>query len=225
MQDATASHRQLYQIVTEHLRSAILEGKFRPGEWLRQQRIADALGVSQMPVREALKTLAAEGVVEYIPYRGARVVGVSSEDVVDLYAQRSFLEGRAARAAAHSITEKDLVQLRTIHVQMHGQMTSSLSRYSSLNRRFHQIIYTASQRDYLIHALDQMWSTFMTTMMSCYAQISAEELEAREAQDLMEHGDIIAALESGDGERAEQVMRRHIEMNCEELIAALGTRD
>jgi DNA-binding GntR family transcriptional regulator len=62
-------------------------------------------------------------------------------------------------------------------------------------------------------------------MMSCYAQISAEELEAREAQDITEHGEIIAALASGDGERAEQLMRWHIEMNCEELIAVLDARD
>ncbi|MGD8599184.1 MAG: GntR family transcriptional regulator, partial [Anaerolineae bacterium] len=88
MQDGVTVHRQLHQLVTEHLRTAILDGDLQPGEWLRQQRIADELGVSQMPVREALKALAAEGVVEYIPYRGARVVEFSSEDVADLYAQR-----------------------------------------------------------------------------------------------------------------------------------------
>ncbi|MGD9375460.1 MAG: GntR family transcriptional regulator, partial [Anaerolineae bacterium] len=221
MQDGVTVHRQLHQLVTEHLRTAILDGDLQPGEWLRQQRIADELGVSQMPVREALKALAAEGVVEYIPYRGARVVEFSPEDVADLYAQRSFLEGRAARAAAHHITPKDLDQLRAIHTQMREQDSLSISSYSSLNHRFHQIIYTASQRDYLIRALDQIWSAFPTMMLSYFAQTTAQELTEREAQDLEEHGAILGALEGHDGPQAEQLMRQHIETNCVELLSIL----
>lgn len=221
MRDSATVHRQLHQFVTEHLRTAILDGALQPGEWLRQQRIANELGVSQMPVREALKTLAAEGVVEYIPYRGARVVEFSSEDVADLYAQRSFLEGRAARAAAHHITPEGLDQLRAVHTQMREQESPSISSYSSLNHRFHQIIYTASQRDYLIRALDQIWSAFPTMMLSYFAQTTAQELAEREAQDLEEHSAILDALERHDGQQAEQLMRRHIETNCTELLSVL----
>ena len=72
------SHRQLAQLVTDRVRSSILEGRIRPGEWLRQERLAQELGVSQMPVREALKRLAAEGFVEHLPYRGARSRSTSS---------------------------------------------------------------------------------------------------------------------------------------------------
>ena len=78
------SHRQLRKLVADQLRAAILDGRFKPGEWLRQERVAQELGVSQMPVREALKELAAEGLIEHVPYRGVRVVTLSVEDIEDL---------------------------------------------------------------------------------------------------------------------------------------------
>jgi DNA-binding GntR family transcriptional regulator len=68
------SHKQLHDLAAEQLRSAILNGVYKPGEWLRQERLAQDLGVSQMPVREALKLLTAEGLIEHVPYRGVRVV-------------------------------------------------------------------------------------------------------------------------------------------------------
>lgn len=90
--DSFVDHRQLHEMVAERLRSAILDGDLKPGTWLRQERIAKELGVSSMPVREALNQLAAEGVVQHIPYRGARVTQFSPDDVADLYAKRSHLE-------------------------------------------------------------------------------------------------------------------------------------
>ena len=70
----TPSHKQLRNVVAEQMRAAILNGHYKPGEWLRQERLAQDFGVSQMPVREALKELAAEGLIEHVPYRGARVI-------------------------------------------------------------------------------------------------------------------------------------------------------
>src|SRR5271157_4632195 len=105
------SHRQLQQWVAERLRAGILTGRLRPGEWLRQERLAQEYGVSQMPVREALKRLAAEGLVEHVPYRGVRVVEFSPEDVEDLYVCRAFIESMAARFAAESITDEEVEKL------------------------------------------------------------------------------------------------------------------
>lgn len=219
----TVHHQQLSHVVSERLRTAILDGELKPGEWLRQKPIAEELGVSPMPVREALKTLAAEGVVDYVPYRGARVIEFSPEDVADLYAQRGFLEGRAAKAASQAITSEELAALHDLQHQMQNHLTQDrLSEHSRLNRRFHRIIYTASRRDYLVRALDQIWSAFPTMMMSYFAQRGEESLIEREAQDLEEHGAIIAALERGDGDRAEQLMRQHIETNCQELLTVLS---
>ncbi len=220
--DSFVEHRQLRDLVAERLQAAILEGDLKPGEWLRQERIAEELGVSSMPVREALKQLAAEGVLEYIPYRGARVIQFSPEDVADLYANRSHLESLAARPATKNITPEELAELRALQARMFDESTSiRLSEYARLNRRFHRVIYTASRRDYLVHALDQIWSAFPTIMMSYFAQTTSEILAERMACDMKEHAAIITALESGDGEEAERLIRQHIEENREELLAVL----
>jgi len=112
------SHKQLRGWVADRLRADIHEGRIQPGEWLRQERIAQEYGVSQMPVREAFKELVAEGILEQYPYRGVRVVQISVADVEDLYATRSFLEGRAARVAALNITDEELQELKNIHDQL-----------------------------------------------------------------------------------------------------------
>src|SRR5512135_2231954 len=117
-----ATHRQLRQVVADRLRSRILQGDFPAGTWIRQERIAQEMGVSQMPVREALRELAAEGLVEHAPYRGVRVTRFHPEDVVDLYACRAFVEGLAARAAAREITAEELKQLRGLTDRMRKRL-------------------------------------------------------------------------------------------------------
>jgi DNA-binding GntR family transcriptional regulator len=224
--DRTVKHEQLHHIVAEGLRIAILDGELKPGEWLRQERIAEDFGVSAMPVREALKQLVAEGVVEHIPYRGSRVTRFTAQDVADLYANRSHLETMAAKAAARQITPEELAELRGLCTTMQAELDSNrLSEYSHLNRRFHRAIYRASHRDYLVRALDQIWSAFPTMMMSYYAQTASRTSAQREARDLDEHRAIIVALENGDGDEVERLMRQHIESNCDELLAALDTQD
>src|SRR5215831_4707241 len=106
--DQFANHKQLGERVSERLREMIAHGELRPGEWLRQERLASELGVSYTPIREALKQLASEGLVEHVPYRGVRVVEFTSNDVLDMYAMRITLEGLAAASAAENITPAHL---------------------------------------------------------------------------------------------------------------------
>lgn len=219
----THSHQQLRSMVSERIRQAILAGEFRPGAWLRQQHIAEELGVSQMPVREALKALTAEGLVEHIPYRGVRVVQISVEDVADLYAHRAFLEGRAAGVAASCITANELVQLRALHEQiMANQSLEQIKVYRQLNRQFHELIYRASRRTYLIRQLDQIWAAFPTMLWSNFAETAVDPLPARDATDVTEHAEILRALEHRDAKAAEVGMQRHIGVAGEVLVAVLG---
>src|SRR5258708_24178113 len=97
------------------MRDMIMQGDLRAGEWLRQERLGRELGVSHTAIREALKQLEVEGLVEHIPYRGVRVVEFSLNDVVDIYSMRYALEGLAASAAAACLTEPELVELRRLH--------------------------------------------------------------------------------------------------------------
>lgn len=220
--DNPAPHQQLRSMVSKRIRKAILDGEIKPGEWLRQQRLAEELGVSQMPVREALKELAAEGFVEHIPYRGARVIEISLNDVADLYTHRAFLESRAAGEAAKRITAEDLAKLRRIHEQIAlNQSPDQIKVYRHLNRQFHELIYRTSGRAYLIRTLDQIWSSFPTMLWSNFAQTAVSPLPSRDTTDLQEHAAILHALESQDTQQAAQQMQQHIELAGEELLAAL----
>lgn len=222
LQDEAVPRKQLHHIVSERLRTAILNGTFQPGQWLRQNRIAKDLGVSQMPVREALKELAAEGLVEHIPYRGVRVLEFSIKDVADLYTHRSFLEGLAAKAAAKNISPEKLGKLRDLLAQMRQNLAEEqLPEYRRLNREFHQMICEASRRNYLIRTLNQMWSAFPTMLCGNFAQAADCPLPERNEQDLQEHQAIIDALEKGDGELAQELMEQHIDTARKQLLAAL----
>jgi DNA-binding GntR family transcriptional regulator len=216
------SHKQLRNLVADQLRSAILEGRYQPGEWLRQERLAQELGVSQMPVREALKELAAEGLIEHLPYRGVRVVEFVPQDVADLYAHRSFLEGLAARSAAENITPEELAELRQVHVLMAQKLApEDLAEYRELNRRFHQIVYLASRRTYLIRTLNQMWASFPVMLFGHFASTATRPLPERDAQDVEEHQAILAALQNRDGDEAERLVNLHIETTRQQLLAVL----
>jgi DNA-binding GntR family transcriptional regulator len=226
LQEDAGRHKQLRRFVSEQLRKAILNGDFGPGEWLRQKRIADEFGVSEMPVREALKELAADGLVEHIPYRGVRVIRFSAQDVADLYANRGCLEGMAARAATRKITDEELAELRNLWSQMHENMEpAQISLYRHLNRRYHELIYNASHGDYLIRTLNQLWLAFPMMLLSSFPQTAGDALPGRDAEDEKEHLAIIQALQERDGEMAEQLMKSHIERACSKLLSAIEAKD
>ncbi len=211
MLNESTSHKQLRNVVAEQLRNAILEGRYKPGEWLRQERLAQDLGVSQMPVREALKELTAEGLIEHVPYRGARVISFSLEDVADLYAHRAFVESRAAAIAAEVITPEELADLKALQAEIERSgAPEAIAKYRELNRKFHRLIYTASRREYLIRALNQMWSSFPTMLIANFAGTSSQPLPKRDPVDALEHRAIVAALEARDPAAARRAMSEHI---------------
>jgi len=219
---AAGSHRQLPQRVADRLRLDILEGRLKPGDWLRQERLAQEHGVSQMPVREALKRLTAEGLVEHVPYRGVRVVQFTAEDVEDLYECRAFIEALAARAAAGRITEAGLTELRRLHERMVAcHAPDEIAEYRDLNRRFHALIFVASGRSYLVRTLAQLWAAFPTMLWSNVPRVAVESLPHREAPDAEEHAAIIAALAAHDPASAEVAMKRHVAEAGVALVGAM----
>jgi DNA-binding GntR family transcriptional regulator len=220
--DDPAAPKLVRDWVEMKLREAILGGLFQPGEWLRQQRIADQLGVSEMPVREALKKLAAEGVVEYLPYRGMRVREYSADDVADIYKVRACMEAMAACAAAQNISAEELVELRALASQMEERLTQDdLEEHRELNRRFHEVLFTASRRTYLVHALKQLWMVFPSMLWGSLPTTATERLSEQDEYDIEEHRAIIGALEEGNAAQAERLMRQHIEGAGDRLLAAV----
>ncbi|MCU0253577.1 MAG: GntR family transcriptional regulator [Acidobacteria bacterium] len=226
--DESPPHRQretpgqLRQWAADRLRVEILEGRVPPGQWLRQEKLARELGVSQTPVREALKQLAAEGIVEHVPYRGIRVVSFSPEDVEDLYTSRICSEGRAARFAAQQIEKRVLDELRELHRRMQACVTPhELTAYRELNRQFHLAIIHASRRPYLVRSLTQLWTAFPTMLWGIIPGVASTSAPGRDDPDTAEHEEIIAALAARDPVRSERAMQRHIESAAKALVSAM----
>ena len=215
-------HRQLRNLVADRLRAAILNGEIKPGEWLRQEKLAAEYNVSQMPIREALKELSSEGLVEHVPYRGVRVIEFSADDIEDLYASRSFLEGRAARAAAANITLEELAELKKMLGQMREDLQSgAFTEYHNLNRHFHTLIIMASRRTYLIRTLNQMWDAFPSMLWNNYSLTANRAMPSRDEADIKDHEQLVAVLEIHDGATAESIARHHIHDSGQFLVEVL----
>ncbi len=144
----------LEEYVASKLREAILKGYLKPGEKLDQNEIAELLGVSRSPVRDALRKLAAEGLVQIHPYRGAIVAELSPEELEEIYLLRRVLEGLAARLAVPQIDEERLAALEEILRAM--DETEDADTWIDLNYRFHHMIYEAAKRPRLLALIDNL---------------------------------------------------------------------
>jgi DNA-binding GntR family transcriptional regulator len=216
------SHQPLADAVFESLRQAIIDGRLKAGQWLRQETLATELGVSQMPVREALKRLIGEGLAVRIPYRGVKVVEFSAEDIVDICTSRLVLEGLAARFAAHLITSQELDGLkRNLEEASTCTQQHQMSKRREMNHEFHLAISRASGRQYLVRLIEALWSWFPSVML--YEGMFRQEsfLLARLEREVREHEAILAALEKRDAKEAEETTRQHVRNLSQELIELL----
>ena len=144
----------LRDVVFNTLRKAILKGELKPGERLMEIALAERLGVSRTPVREAMRKLELEGLVSIIPNKGAYVTGITRKDVEDIYAIRSLLEGLCARWATAYITEKQLDALEeNIYLSEFHASKGHAQKLTELDDQFHDILYEACSSKMLEHQL------------------------------------------------------------------------
>ena len=217
------SHRSLTDVVFERLHDAIIDGQLKAGQWLRQEALAQELGVSQMPVREALKRLVAEGLAVRIPYKGVKVVEFSPEDIVDICTVRLVLEGLAVRLATPLITAKELEQLKeNLRETERYTGQDQMARRRQLNTDFHLSICQASGRQYLVRLLEMLWRWFPSVVLYEGTFRQKELLLARADREMREHWAILEALERRDAQQAEEETRRHIRNLSQELTEVLG---
>ena len=222
--DNGVTRQQLRHQVAGRLRALILEGRIKPGEWLRQEQLATDFGVSQMPIREAFKQLVADGLLEHVPYHGVRVVELSLTDVGDLYDCRLAVEGMAARYAAENITDDELAELRAVFTTMRQRLGPTyIAEYRQLNKRFHGIVFEASRHPLMVRTLLQMWTAFPSMLWSNFRQTAAAPVPGR-ASDVAEHQAILEALEARDPDATERAVRRHIEEAKRLLVDALRSQ-
>ncbi len=206
----------LQAMALERIRDAILEGRLAPGTPLRISALAQELGVSPIPVREALQVLAAEGLALHQPRRGMVVSTLTAGDIADTYDVRGALEALAAGQVAGHLPPGTLVSLRTTLAQME-QATEHLDHEAllRLDRTFHALFCEAYPNRRASEFLRQIWNyTYRVRRVH-------PRSEARLRQTVAEHRAILAALERGDGEAAARLVRRHMDGARDDLLARL----
>ncbi len=192
----------------EAIRSGIFSGEHPAGSRLREEELAERIGVSRTPVREALRRLDAEGLVEFMPNRGAHVASWSDDDLREIFALRALLESFGARLAAARIDHETLAGLRELcdamDLALTGEGPDQVERVAELNNQFHQGVLAASGSNRLPLLLSSLVEAPL--VYRTFRRYSAEQV----ARSMSHHRELLAALEIGDGEWAESVMRSHV---------------
>lgn len=191
--------------VYDAIRERIAGGALARGARVHQEDLAEELGVSRTPVREALRRLAAEGLVEMRTNRGARVADVDQAGMLGAYEARLVVEPGAARLAAERRPGEPLARMRAALAAQRGSVRS-VERSFQANREFHLALVAASGNEFLMQFAERLW------VARIGATIYERQQETRERMllDVGEHERILAAIESGDGRAAESLTRRHL---------------
>ncbi len=194
--------RALYEEVAELLRQRIFARELEAGSWIDELRIAEALGISRTPLREALKVLAAEGLVTMKVRRGAYVTEVSEKDLRDVYHLLALLESDAVRQVAVSCTPEQLAQIQALHQELESAV-GDRDRFFEINEQFHQ---------QLLQFADNKWRDQMVADLRKVMKLNRHHSlfkEGRLDQSLAEHREIVQALLQRQPELAAQKMAAH----------------
>ena len=203
--------RPLYEEVAELLRQRIFAGKasdMEPGAWIDELKLAEEYGISRTPLREAIKVLAAEGLVTMKMRRGAYVTEVNAKDLRDVFHLMAVLEADAAGTVASTATAEQLLELESLHQQLE-KSTKDRVKFFTVNEAFHvKLLEVANNR-----WRDQMVADLRKVMKLNRAQslLKAGRIE----ESLAEHAAIMAALKKRDAATAQTAMRAHIESGQE----------
>ncbi len=200
----------LREKVFHHLRNRILEGSIEPGESLIETKLADELGVSRTPIREAFRKLELEGLVFSTPNKGVVVKGISDQDTEDIFAIRMHLEPLAARWAAKRITDEEMLALEeNVQLMDFYIRRGDLKQASKKNTDFHGIIFDAAKSKPLKQILNSLQEYVHL------ARLASLRNPGRPKKALAEHKEILAAIASGDEELAAEKMQLHVMKSSE----------
>lgn len=202
--------RALYLDVAEWLRQRIYSRALKPGEWIDELKLAQELGISRTPLREAIKVLAAEGLVTMRLRRGAYVTEVSQEDLKQVYELLGELESGAAGVVATQASPLQLEELKALHEQLRLAQDDA-ERFFDINEKFHRKILELSGNRWRLQVINDLRKVMKVSRLQSLAR------EGRIAASLAEHEAILQAIVAGKAELAAQAMRQHFKQG---LLAA-----
>ncbi|MDN5292923.1 MAG: hypothetical protein PWQ91_490 [Eubacteriales bacterium] len=210
------SYKPLREIVFETLREAIISGRLKPGERLMEVQLAEEMGVSRTPVREAIRKLELEGFVVMVPRKGAYVADISLKDIADVFEVRAALEGLAAALAAERITEEELEQLERLLVQLAEKIEKNdLTGLIEIDTQFHEVLYRACRNAKLVQILGNLREQIQRFRATSLASPGRMKFA------LDEHKKIVEAVAERNVELARALAQEHIENAENSLLEAL----
>ena len=211
--DAASLEEKVY----DELADAILSGKYKKGDALTETALSKALGASRTPVRSALHRLAEEGLVEVVPNRGAVVIGVTTEDLIDIYRIRMRLEGLASAIAAEKMSDEGKKKLlENVELSEFYITKQDSEHFKELDTEFHRIIYRATESRTLERILSDLHRN-----SKAYRKLSLT-VPGRAEKTAEEHKSILHAILSGDAKKAEELTSAHIEHALKNMLAAMN---
>ncbi|BCH67962.1 MULTISPECIES: GntR family transcriptional regulator [Rhizobium/Agrobacterium group] len=197
-------------IIANHIREAIVTGEFDEGEPIRQDDVAKLFDVSKIPVREALKRLEAEGLVEFQRNRGAVVKSVSEPEIAQIFEVRAMLESNAIKLSVPRMTARTFDRAEE-YCNAFAQETN-VARWAELNWQFHSCLYEDADRSFLLNLIRSV-----NDRIERYLRIQLT-LSGGTGLDDREHRQILAACRKGDADKAAELLQQHISKACESLL-------
>lgn len=207
----------LYEQVADLLRQRIFNRQLEPGDWIDELRIAEELGISRTPIREALKVLAAEGLITMKLRRGAYVTEMSERDVREAYRLLSLLESDAAAAVAPRLTDAELAELDELHAELESTM-SDRNAFFAANERFHL---------HLLALEGNRWRQHIVMDLRRLMKLNRHHSlfrEGRLEESLAEHRALMQALHQRDADAAAQLTRQHFDLGLRATMTDAGRR-
>ena len=209
----------LRDVVFNTLRQAILRGELKPGERLMEIQLANKLGVSRTPIREAIRKLELEGLVLMIPRKGAEVAEITEKSLRDVLEVRRALEVLAVQLACEKVTNEEIRELERVAKEFQQVVNSSdITEIAEVDVCFHDIIYTATDNQKLIQLLNNL-----REQMYRY-RVEYLKRDGVFPQLIAEHEAIIRHIENNEKEKATEVMCRHIDNQVETVIDVIRAK-
>jgi DNA-binding GntR family transcriptional regulator len=202
----------LHDDVADRLRRRIFEGELPAGAFVDEVTLCAEWAISRTPLREALKVLAAEGLIRHEPRRGSFVSEVTERDLDDIFPVIALLEGRCAYEAARKATAADLVALENLHTQLQAHAQAGrIPEYYATNYSIHEAIITLAENRWLAQTIGDLRKILKL------ARLQQLRAPGRLAESLSEHLAVFAAIQRRDAEAAEAAMRTHLLQQREAL--------
>ena len=198
-------HNSLHDEVADGLRARIFEGLLAPGSFIDEAALCADLAISRTPLREALKVLAAEGLVRHEPRRGSFVSQVTEQDLDEIFPVIALLEGRCALEATRNATDADIAALESLHqtLQQHAK-AKRITDYYAVNFTIHEAIITLANNRWLAQSIADLRKILKL------ARLQQLHAPGRLEQSLSEHLAVFAAIKARDGDTADAAMRTHL---------------